>query len=398
MTQKRRQNDDRVCTLLTKAGRRKKFLVEWRVWREGKRVRRYRGFASEGERAAFVRELQRVARDDGRRALDLPDARVVREWRELEDMAGVPLRLVVDFYLEHRGRLEGWTVEEGVSAFLDDRRGRFDDNQERLMEQRCRLFAAAMRGRKLGEVSVPMCQAWLDRLELAAVTVNNYRIAVNACMNWLVRVGRMRSNPMAGTRRARVERVEAPFYSAREALRFFRVNEQVDPGLCGLVALSAFAGLRSSAVLRLRPEDVRLRGTPRGILTRAADQKRGRRYFVENYPENLWGWVERIPPGDWGLAMEVFYKRRRAAYARAGLPEKKNGWRHAFASHHSAAAGTAAETAYLLQHRSAALLWETYKDNVSARNGRWYFGIVPRKRVTKVGRQWKSKRKTGISM
>lgn len=376
MTQKREQNANKFYRLFEWPERRRGFMVQWSVKEHGRRKVKTRGFCSNRERMDFVRELERLRENFGTEALKVDPVRY-RELVELEARAGAPMRDVVAFYLERKGA-GAESVPDAVERFLESRTGGFDYDQEIHMESRTRLFASAFKYRKLEDLAVDDCQKWLDGLgrSLAPVTVKNYRIAVNAALNWLVKRGELSRNVMALTRSPRIEQCEKSFYSCREALRFFRVNETEDPSLCGLVALLAFAGLRTSAMLRMVKKDVRL--SPRGILSRAANAKSGRRHFIEHYPENLWPWVALIDDKDWGMPMERFYARRRRAYARAGIENKSNGWRHSFASHHSAMCGSATETAYLLQHRSVQMLWETYKGNCSKRNGTLYFRIVPR--------------------
>ena len=54
-----------------------------------------------------------------------------------------------------------------------------------------------------------------------------------------------------------------------------------------------------------------------------------------------------------------------SALKRAGIPAKKNGWRHSFPSHFAARDQSAELAAYLLQHKNAKLLYETYRGNAS---------------------------------
>ena len=91
----------------------------------------------------------------------------------------------------------------------------------------------------------------------------------------------------------------------REACRFFRINQTADPIVIGLIALKAFGGLRTSAMLRLRAED--FKKSPRGLLNPAVMIKKQRRYFVENYPENFWKWVDWLPKDAFELNEQQYH-------------------------------------------------------------------------------------------
>ena len=80
---------------------------------------------------------------------------------------------------------------------------------------------------------------------------------------------------------------------SKKPRRCFRANEKEDPGICALLALGAFAGMRSSAIVRLSREELDF--TNRAILTPASKTKKGRRQFIEGLPDNLWPWLERAP-------------------------------------------------------------------------------------------------------
>ena len=67
---------------------------------------------------------------------------------------------------------------------------------------------------------------------------------------------------------------EPGILSVEETEKLFRTNENIDPEVCGLLALGAFAGLRSSAVERLQYENIDFKN--RGILIESSIAKTGR--------------------------------------------------------------------------------------------------------------------------
>lgn len=364
----------------------KPYCLQWNVAGPGEKRRlKTESFASDRERKKRLDELVALREEQGRQVLRVDIAKY-QNWQRLEQQAGVPLSRVVDFYVKH-SRTEA-SLDTLIREFNEVRELEFRPESRamdtRLVQERCvrgRLinFAGAFAGRKPCEISVQDCREWLHSLakDYKPRTVNNYREAVNTFFNAMVREERLERNPMALVKPLPVPGREHEFYTAREAMRFFRINAVADPQIAVLVALSAFGFLRTSAVLRLEPGDIRR--NPRGILCPAANQKKRRRYFIQNYPENLWAWLEWMPEDTLGMSEEDYYRRRKAATERAGLRMIDNGWRHAAATHHVAMEQSSSGTANLMQHKNEEVVWNTYRGNASQRDGRLYFEIVPRK-------------------
>src|SRR5690606_29352464 len=89
------------------------------------------------------------------------------------------------------------------------------------------------------------------------------------------------------------------------------------PGICGILALGAFAGMRSSAIARLAWEEIDF--AQRGILTPAEKTKKKRRQWIEDLPDNLWKWLEQTPKEIFDLDERQIRHRRQMAFKRAGL-------------------------------------------------------------------------------
>jgi integrase len=176
-----------------------------------------------------------------------------------------------------------------------------------------------------------------------------------------------------------------------EAEALFRANEEIDPGICGLLALGAFAGMRSSAIVRLAYDELDFKN--RAILTPAAKTKKNRRHFIEGLPENLWSWLEKTPPQAFQMSPREFARRREAALARAGLlvtkaeakktgakpkAPPKNCLRHSFVSYHVALHRDPGKTALLVSHKDQAILWDHYLGVATAEDAGRYFAIAAR--------------------
>jgi len=110
---------------------------------------------------------------------------------------------------------------------------------------------------------------------------------------------------------------EPGILKVEEMEKLFRANETVDPEVCGLLALGAFAGMRSSAVSNVDYQEIDF--AQRGIHTPAEKTKKRRRQWIEGLPENLWAWLERTPPEAFKMSHRQFMHRRSEALKRAGL-------------------------------------------------------------------------------
>ncbi|MCC5808690.1 MAG: hypothetical protein JJU00_20350, partial [Opitutales bacterium] len=168
----------------------------------------------------------------------------------------------------------------------------------------------------------------------------------------------------------------------------FRTNEDVDPEICALLALGAFAGMRSSAVVRLSRDEIDFQN--RAILTPAEKTKKGRRHFIEGLPDNLWPWLERAPAAAFEMTPRQYAFRRQKAFERSGLlvskeearktgakpkTPPKNCLRHSFVSYHVALHRDPGRTALLVSHKDQAILWEHYLGVATKADGERYFGI-----------------------
>jgi integrase len=180
-------------------------------------------------------------------------------------------------------------------------------------------------------------------------------------------------NPMLAVKKPKVIRGEVQFLKVDDMAQLFTKAWEHDRELCGYLALGAFAGMRSSAILRLAADDVK--AEQRAINMPAAKTKGGRRHFVQGYPPNLWAWLKACPPV--AMGQRAWDDRRAAVALRASVELPHNALRHSFCTHHVALHGDAGKTATLLTHRGVQMLWEHYKGNTTKADARRYFEILP---------------------
>ena len=145
----------------------------------------------------------------------------------------------------------------------------------------------------VGEITTEQIRDYLFGLPYGAVTIRYKRNYYLGAFGWWQKQGWAEDNPAAAVPSPKVDLQEPGILTVEETIALFRAKKKVDSGICGLLALGAFAGMRTSAIKRLASEDIHFRN--RAILISAAKAKKKRRQWIEGLPENLWSWLERTP-------------------------------------------------------------------------------------------------------
>lgn len=254
------------------------------------------------------------------------------------------------------------------------------------------------------DITPTLLRNHLFGLPYGAVTKRNRRTYLLAAFGWWEKQGWLESNPMRKVENPEVLDKEPGILTVPETIQLFRANESVDPEICGLLALGAFAGMRSSAIARL--EFGELDFTQQGILTPAEKTKKRRRQWIEGLPENLWAWLQKTPPSAFEMSHRHLLHRRAQAFKRAGLLLEaddlarenakrerkgepllelqprcppKNCLRHSFVTYHVALHRNPGKTSLLVSHRDQDCLYRHYLGIATQTEAEKYFQILPRK-------------------
>ena len=283
------------------------------------------------------------------------------------------------------------TLAEAVKSYLDQMKlaGRDLDYLKHTRKALDRFCA------QYGELAVGAIEAadvaeFLHGLPFEPLTRRHYRTYLVSAYKWFIRQGWLNHNPASAVPAPNVRLPEPGILTVEETEALFRVNEKEDPGICALLALGAFAGMRSSAIVRLSREELDFKN--RAILTPASKTKKGRRQFIEGLPDNLWPWLERAPAAAFKMTPRQYALRRQKAFERAGLlvtkaqakksgakpkAPPKNCLRHSFVSYHVALHRDPGRTALLVSHKDQAILWEHYLGVARKEDAGRYFSTVP---------------------
>jgi integrase len=368
-------------------GRRRPWEARWYVNRKP----RSKFFEAKKDRDRFIKEFQREIGRNGEEVYKV-DGRRQREWQEVDSILPhvSPLELA-RCWLQHQGDGKDRTFSEAMQAYLLEmkRAGRDADYQKHTLRA-LKRFAASHGENGVGAITSEEVSEFIHGLPFQALTKRHYRTYLVGAFKWFLKQGWVENNPAAAVPSPKVDLQEPGILTVEETEALFRANEKVDPEICGLLALGAFAGMRTSAINRLAYEDIEF--SNRAILIPAAKAKKGRRHYIEGLPDNLWSWLERTPAAAFQMNQRQFAYRRAAAFVRAGLlvsrekarrtgakPKSppKNCLRHSFVSYHVALHRDPGKTALLVSHKDQAILWDHYLGVATGEDAGRYFSITP---------------------
>lgn len=345
----------------------------------GGRVRR-RWFVSRAERDREFARLVAIDREEGRRALAVSsgDADLLADLRRILP-EGCDPRVAARYYVEHAAARASMPLGEAIRAFLRRQQARGVSPE---YMQHLGLAMDRLRG-ALGDVDVAAVSSGqmlglLSGLPFAPVTVAGHFRMFQAFFRWCEESRIVAESPMRPLRPPRQPEREPEFMRADDVARLFSAAERVAPQFCWVLALSFFAGLRSSSIFRLEVGDLDF--AQRGIRLRGDRHKTGRRFFVQGFEPNLWAWLDPLRGAGelqrWPSSTAI--KLRASCVAAAGVRYPHNGGRHSFATYHVALHGSADRTATLLTHMgSVAMLYSHYRGNAATEEARRYFSVAP---------------------
>jgi integrase len=190
----------------------------------------------------------------------------------------------------------------------------------------------------------------------------------------------MDSNPVTDIETMEVVDEEPGLLTPEEVTRLLNAaGLELQP----LVAIGAFAGVRSAERLRLKWSDVDLN---RGFINIPAKKAKSAKRRLIKMEANLIAWLTSFT-GKAGLIWEwdgntvartnAFYYAMTELKEAAGVKMPQNTLRHSFASHHLAKYCDAPRLALDLGHPDADLIFNTYRELVYPDQAERYFAILP---------------------
>lgn len=295
-------------------GRKAPFQVMWRE--DGKRYSRF--FEDEAAREAFIMTNSYLETEQFG-ALMKMSKDTVTDVAKIEKMRGeISFREIWAFWAKHHKTQDMITVWNACDSYIRNMRhtGRPESHVvrvRRILEQFCDDFGDAL----LDHITRKELENWINSLNYGAGTKRNYKAIIRTAWSYFEQNDFITRNIAVNLKSEHVLRGEIQILSVDDAEKLLRANENVDPEICGLMAIGMFAGMRSSAIARIDYGEIKF--DTKAIHTPAEKTKIKRRHIIEGLPDNLWAWLERTPETAFNMNERQFKKRRENAYRRAGL-------------------------------------------------------------------------------
>jgi integrase len=286
------------------------------------------------------------------------------------------LLAATDTYLAELAKIQrpGISVSDAVIAFLDakDRAGMSD----RYITE-CRLvlkkFQDAFRCNIAG-ITTSDLAAYIDRLKLGTRSKNNHRQAIVALFSFARRRGyldRDKKTEAEHLEPGKEPSLQIQFYKPQEAARIIEISQ----GLGRLaVGLGAFAGLRSSEMMRLAWKHI----GPKYITINADSTKTANRRLVPILPP-----LAKILDSIKKKEGKVFDYKKPSLFSRfllgtieaAGIDSIDNGLRHSFCTYRLAAVQSAAQVA-LEMGNSSKVIFKNYRELATPEEAEIWFSTA----------------------
>lgn len=294
--------------------------------------------------------------------------------KHVDDVAS--LVAAAKFYAARQKHVTAKRVAEAVAELvaLKSARGK-SERYIRDLRSRLACFADAFQC-DCAHVQTADVQAWLDRMKLAPRSVRNYRNALATLFSFAESRGYLAkgSNPIADTEQVTTNgdgKIE--IFTPAEVTRLLAC---APADFLPLIALGAFAGLRSAEALRLEWADVDLAG---GFITVGSDKSKTRSRRLVPIALNLAQWLAPYAQRTgkvWAGGEREFKRLRRLMLAQSGVKWKDNALRHSFISYRVAQAQDAARVS-LEAGNSPQMIFRHYRELVKPADAERWFNVKP---------------------
>jgi integrase len=282
------------------------------------------------------------------------------------------------FFVDHEERILRCNITiRQLAAELIQRR-RQDGRSKRYIEDlkfRLRKFCETFGDRRVATVTTPEIDQWQRALPYSPQSRTNYLRVVGALFSDAERMDLTETNPVA--RIIKPKRVDRPpgTLTVDETRALLEGACRIEPEVLPMLAVAAFAGLRTSEIHRLHWNEIDLvRGE---IDIPSTKSKTARRRFVPILA-NLAEWLRPYSGVTGGVTPRGYRRKIERVRQVAGITDwPDNALRHGYASYRYAATDNAHLVASELGHPNASLLMNTYRNRVRREDAERYFNIRP---------------------
>lgn len=296
--------------------------------------------------------------------------------RAQSELQGVSLLEAVRFYKVFH---ESGVMEKPLPELLEDYqasrvRAGVSQGWQKDLRHILKRFEMMFGKRRLHEIRAIELDRWLGGQAWSARTKNNHRKALSAFGAWCQSQGYWPKDRPTEFSAMQV------WKDTPKAVEIFKPDEirqwlaGADATLIPLLAIGAFAGLRTAEIERLDWKNIHL---DRGFIEAAAELTKTRARRIVPISDNLKAW---LAPHAQAQGAVVPYRSASTAIGRlskkTGLTWVKNGLRHSYISYRLAIMPDTARVA-LECGNSPDIIFKHYRELVTEEDAKAWFGIMP---------------------
>ncbi len=360
-------------------------------------TRRFRGFSDAGEAKREAEKIARQLSTGAATAAAMSNSEAASYGRAIELLqpVGIPLEVAAGNYAKAFGILGGDSIVEAAMFYARHRADKI--TKRTVAEVVAELIAAKeARGksaRYLGDLSARLnrfaqsyavdistvttadVQRWLDGLKVAPQTAKNFRTVLFTLFQFAEQRGYILkgANPVADTESISANGGAIEIYTAKEVTALLQA---ASADFVPVLALGAFAGLRSAEAERLEWSDIDLAG---GFITVASDKAKTRSRRLVPILPNLSAWLAPYAGQTgkvWKHGPNIIRAVRAESVEAAKTPWKDNALRHSFISYRLASIQDAAKVA-LEAGNSPGVVFKHYRELVKPDAAAAWFAVKP---------------------
>ncbi|MFZ4774805.1 MAG: tyrosine-type recombinase/integrase [Terrimicrobiaceae bacterium] len=320
---------------------------------------------------------------EGHESSRLPDVVRLEALRALEILTpyGAGILDAAKFYVAHRERLSrSRTVSDAMPDFTaSKKRRKLSDVHMDDLSNRMDRFALTFGNRQVSEITSQEIEDWIHSLTktvksekgklaqvpLAVASMNNFHGRIRSFFEHCVRRGFCDKNPFEMLEKLPQADEPPEILTPKELADLLNALHAGFPDMLPVVAIGAFAGLRTAEIERLTWEEINF---TRGIINVSAAKAKSAKRRVVTMSDNLKLWLApytgrtgRVWPCEQISGWHQMF--RKVWRDTLGWPRwKPNACRHSFASYHLAQHENAAKTALDMGHTGTALIFAAYRE------------------------------------
>ena len=343
----------------------------------GKRKRLF--FTTEAEAKEELKKWDRRIRKEGEDALAISQELRILAAKCAKRLEPFEKSIwdATEFYIEHLERMRGSVPVTVLFAdyLATKQRAKLSERHLADIKQRLGRFVADFSDRAIKTLTVREIEDWLHGLDLSPQTVNNFRTIIGAFFEYAVRRELVEKNPVTAVDKIKVVDAAPEIFTPEQLARLLNT---APAELLPALAIQAFAGLRTSELLRLDWGEL---DQTRGFITVSAKKaKTAKRRLIPIAP-NLAEWLRPYASMTgplWEKGFRAYHVAIRNLATEIGLARwPNNGLRHSFASYHLAKHQNAPQLALEMGHSTPRMVFDNYREVVAPEEGERYWIIHP---------------------